>query len=155
MKYYIMFSIAAVCLLNLFSCAAPSSEINPESEINQLWTSFNSSWNKMDAKACADFYSDDAVNIPPGSTIKNGKQEIEAFYSGLFAANLSADYRHEVISIVGAGNIAIEQGQFKVDWTRKDSTTWTFNARTLTHWEKDEQGEWKIQAFMYNNPPQE
>ena len=83
-----------------------------------------------------------------------GRDQIREFYNMLFASNISSNYEHQINSLSTSSNTAIEYGAFKVDWVRNDSSTWTYHARTVTHWIKSNEGEWQIQMFLFNNPPE-
>jgi len=150
--------ICILCCL-LISCTQPA-EHNPEAhqeksrkEIRETWDEFGQSWEAEDAKKLMTFYTVDGINIPPESDIKMGRAEIKEFYELLFSNNLSSDYTHWIDQIQIFGNHAIEQGHFSVDWVGNDSTSWVFDARSLTHWVKNPEGDWQIQEFIFNRPP--
>lgn len=160
LRFFIL--ILCICL----SCSQPVEEPveqakeNPEEniekfrqEIKATWDQFADSWEAEDAKKLMTYYTVDGINIPPNSDINMGRAEIKEFYESLFAANLKSAYTHKVDQIQIFGEHAIEQGNFSVDWMRNDSSTWVFDARSMTHWVKSEDGEWKIQEFIFNRPP--
>lgn len=147
--------IICICL----SCTQQV-EYNPEEhqeksrkEIRATWDQFAETWEAKDARKLMTYYTVDGINIPPSSDIKMGRASIKEFYETLFSQNLKADYRHTIDQIQIFGEHAVEQGHFSVDWMRNDSTSWVFDARSLTHWVKSEDGDWKIQEFMFNRPP--
>ena len=156
MKIYsiILFLIAGLTI----GCQEQPETIDTEiasKEIRSAWDGFIERWEDEDAKACAGYYTESAVNIPPSFKANKGRQEIEEFYKFLFDNNLSSDYKHTINQLDFAGNHAFEMGQFEVHWTRNDSTEWTYYARTMAHWKKNDEGEWKIDKFLFNNPPAE
>lgn len=143
----------------LMSCT-PQVEQNSEDiqqkslqEITATWEGFAQSWEAEDAKKLMTYYTVDGINIPPASSIKMGRAAIKEFYETLFSANLKSEYSHSIDQIQIFGEHAVEQGHFSVDWMRNDSTSWVFDARSLTHWVKNQEGEWKIQEFIFNRPP--
>lgn len=140
-------------ILFLFSCSQPENTEQDKAEIQNNWTSFKQNWEAENAPGCVAFYTEEAINVPPEFSIRKGKEEIQSFYEMLFSNNLSSDYTHESISLEITKDHAIEFGNMTVDWTRNDSTTWTYYARTLTHWKKNKAGDWKIDKFLFNNPP--
>lgn len=128
-------------------------DIKPE--ILESWQSFISAWENEDARGCAEHYLPDGKNIAPESPVRGSRDEIAKFYDFLFSNHLESDYQHEILELTHADGQAFEIGAFQVDWTRNDSTQWTFNARSSTHWIKDVEGNWKIKSFMFNLPPEE
>lgn len=130
----------------------PSQEIQPK--IRKNWDQFINAWESEDATACASFYTDEGINVPPSAKANEGKKAIESFYKFLFDNNISSKYTHTIIDIDGDESQVIEYGKFSVDWMRNDSTEWTYYARTMTQWINDN-GTWKIDKFLFNNPPEE
>ena len=153
MKTRITFLAFALILL---SCG--QQEINLDEQVKPLlrvkWDTFTNAWEQEDARTCAAVYVDDGVNIPPQWEVNNGIPEIEKFYDFLFDNNISSEYQHDILSISGDTKNIIEMGKFKVNWVRNDSTSWTYYARTMTHWINVE-GDWKIKTFIFNNPPED
>ena len=127
-------------------------DIKPELRAN--WDTFIEAWEREDASGCSSIYLEDGINIPPLLKENNGRNEIEAFYQYLFENNLKSEYTHDIISLDGNTQNIIERGKFKVYWTRNDTTTWTYYARSLTHWQYNE-GKWMIKSFVFNNPPED
>ena len=80
---------------------------------------------------------------------------IAEFYDFLFTNNIQSKYTHEIIDFDATEKHVIEQGKFNVEWLSNDSTEWTFKARSLTHWTKEEDGKWRIKRFVFNMPPQD
>ncbi len=121
--------------------------------IRKNWDQFIESWESEDASACAAFYTENGINIPPSANENNGRSAIEEFYKFLFDNNQSSEYQHEILALSGNNEALVEYGKFQVEWTRNDSTIWTYYARTMTHW-VNEEGNWRINKFIFNNPPE-
>lgn len=125
-----------------------------ETDINAIWQAFTIKWEEKDATGCASFYLPDGLNIPAGFPVAKGQNEIELFYANLFNNHKASTYTHRSHYISNQGSLAIELGEFVVDWIRLDGSKWTFKARSLTHWEKDSQGQWRIKSLLFNSPPE-
>lgn len=140
-----------------FGCATDPSELHSHDVdaiqplIRAQWDAFIEAWEQNDAAGCAAFYTEDARHIPPNSDINVGRDAIAAFYETLFLDHISSDYSHTIRSLFVCHELAIEEGQFQVEWTRDDSTTWSFAARSHAHWVLEDE-EWKIQTFIFNLP---
>ena len=149
-----LFCLAAISV-GCSNTQAPVDKATVQAEIDQRWTGFINAWEAEDAKACAEFYTENSINVPPGGEIKKGKKSIQDFYQFLFDNNLSSKYEHKSLDLNVAGNLATELGEFKVDWTSNDSTEWTFRARSMCLWKKSDTGNWEMDQFVFNNPPNE
>lgn len=144
-----------ILLFVLTACQRSEKPISAESARTVLranWDAFSSAWENEDAEKCASFYAQDARNIPPGMEPKEGKEAIRDFYQMLFDNNLSSEYNHQTVNIDVAGADLIEEGAFKVNWVRNDSSTWTYETRSIAHWVQNEDGRWLIKKFLFNNP---
>ena len=146
---------AFLFVFGLSACNPHEKHDDPTDELQKLWNDFADAWNSLDAQTCASFYSHDAVNIPPELVIRNGREDIQSFYEWLFSMHSAAEYRHQILSVSRSGNMAVERASFSVNWTRNDGSTWIFNARSITQWEKDDEGRWMIKTFIFNAPPAE
>ena len=143
----------------LFSCAEETTPIDVDAikkEVRAQWDAFEVAWENEDARTCGTFYTAGSMNVPPQSKTLVGREEIADFYQFLFDSNLSSDYNHRMLDfeVYGNGKNALEYGYFSVDWTRNDSTTWQYSARSMTHWERGNDEKWYIKRFIFNNPPE-
>ena len=143
--------IALAFLTN--SCGQANTQSNSNtvpSIIDQKWQEFVTAWENEDAATCASFYYSDALNVPNAMPVNRGRESIESFYDSLFEANRSSQYNHQTQSISFSENLAVEYATFTVDWVSNEGDEWTYRARALIHWRKDENGDWLIQHFVYN-----
>jgi uncharacterized protein (TIGR02246 family) len=151
-QYGFFLLLAGTCV----HCAeAPATTPDPTQDIRAQWDRFVLHWENEAADSLAAFYTEDGINVPPELAPNQGREEIQAFYDFLFNNNLSSEYEHRIESLAATGNQAVEYGTFTVDWVRNDSTTWTFQGRSLTHWTRTVDGDWQIAAFLFNTPPTE
>lgn len=137
---------------------APNNALAQESKqqsIKASWDQFIDHWHKQDAEGCASFYAEDGVNIPPGFPINAGRKEIAQFYKFLFDQNQRSYYQHQIEAIEDFGDQLVERGSFTVEWVKKDGADWKFEARSLTHWIRSDDGKWQIQTFIFNESPKE
>lgn len=151
-----IFALGLLPVMTFFqACSQPVEAVSdPTDEIRRIWAGFVSNWEAGDARACAAVYAENAINIPPGFGVNQGRQAIGDFYEFLFAANPGRRYSHTVHSVSYSGNMAVELGEFRADWITADGEEWTYHARSLTHWEKDASGKWKIRSLLFNQPPE-
>lgn len=151
MKFKTTCFIAPIYFILLCSQLAYSQEYQEKKNaIQSIWNEFALKWEAFDAKGCAEFYLPDGLNIPPSLPENRGREAIGNFYQMLFDNHLSASYSHEVLEAMAIDEGIIERGKFTVKWVRKDQSEWTFHARSLTHWVKDEAGKWKVRTLLFN-----
>ncbi len=122
--------------------------------IAQRWQAFIVAWENEDAEACARFYLQDGVNVPPQLPANQGRENIQAFYAWLFSMNQSSVYRHLSSQLHISSGMAVEYAAFEVDWVPNAGDPWTYFARCMVHWVKDEDGLWYISGLYFNTPPQ-
>lgn len=155
-SYFKKYLLFLVLFLSLTSCQESKEEMqNPTADIRNQWDIFIAHWENKDAPALANLYTENGLNIPPGLKINNGRDEIAEFYNMLFTNHASSQYQHFIHSLSYKSDMAIEYGQFIVDWVRHDGKEWTYNARSATHWEKSDDGKWRIKLLVFNTPPEE
>ena len=130
-----------------------NNESHPEEAITKSWIEFGNHWEQEAVEELVLLYTEDGMNVPPEGEILIGREAISGFYEFLFSNHLPSTYRHEIKSIQAADSMAIEYGEFTVNWVRNDSTPWTFSGRSMTHWVKVEGDKWQIKKFLFNSPP--
>jgi ketosteroid isomerase-like protein len=126
-----------------------------KNEINNNWDQFIEYWEGEDVANLVSMYTEDGINVPPGFKKNTGRAEITEFYTFLFSNNKSSKYKHEIKSIRIESKMAIEYGEFEVEWIRNDGSEWVYRGRSMTHWVLSEEGDWKIKMFLFNNPPED
>lgn len=122
-------------------------------ELEEVWESFISFWERLDARACAAFYWEDGINVPPQLPENRGRKAIEDFYRDLFSQHQSAKYVHKTHKLDAYQDHLIEYGEFSVDWVTKNGDPWKYKARTMVYWKKDDNGLWKIKQLIFNQAP--
>lgn len=152
-KFAFLLLLPALALIQACDQSRESAS-DPTDEIREVWDTFVKNWEAGDAKACAAAYAENAVNVPPNFKVNQGRKDIEDFYAFLFASNPGRKYNHTIHSVSFSDQMVVELGAFQADWVRDDGTEWSFQARSLTHWEKGPDGAWKIKSFMFNQPPE-
>jgi uncharacterized protein (TIGR02246 family) len=152
---YNIFTFLYLFAFLFFSCATSATAEDPTSAIRSQWDQFIEHWQAERAAELSGMYTVDGVNVPPGFKVNRGREEIEAFYDMLFQSNTSSKYGHSIHSLSHEGNFAVEYGEFQVEWIHNDGTEWNFKSRSVTHWLRGEDGDWRINLFIFNQPPSE
>lgn len=152
LRFYLSY-ILAVMLVLISGCATQN--YDARTEIRGQWDKFVLAWEQEDADKLVAMYTEDGLNVPPGSKENKGRVQILEFYNMLFENNASSNYEHQINTLFYESNTAIEYGNFEVSWVRNDSSKWTYQARSTTHWVRSAEGNWQIKMFLFNNPPSE
>jgi uncharacterized protein (TIGR02246 family) len=124
--------------------------IDIQSDIRKADDAFESTFRQGDAAGIAEFYTLDAMLLPPGSDFVKGKEAIRDFWKkamdmgikeaelNILEVELHDDTTIEVghYKLMGGGKV-MDQGKYIVIW-------------------KQEGGQWKVHRDMWNNsqPPQ-
>ncbi len=154
MQWFYRGLLVSCILLFFLSCRDESYKTEQtQAELRAVWNEFIDHWENEDAEACSKIFAKECVYLPPKYEELNGRSAIASLYLRLFRENLSSRYEHEILSIERTDDLAIERGYFTVYWIANDSTAWSYEARSLTHWIRQRKGNWKIKQIMFNNPP--
>ena len=96
-------------------------------------------------------YTEDGRLLPPGSDVVSGRDDIAAFWQGVFDTGV-ANARLETVEVEDHGDTAIETGRFApsdVDGETVDQGTF------LVVWKNDD-GAWRLHRDIWNsNTPAE
>ncbi|PWN07504.1 YybH family protein [Rhodohalobacter mucosus] len=154
-KYTLPFVLVSLILFGGCTGSNPDTETDADSipaAIESNWQQFVDAWESEDAAACAALFKENALHVPNGLPVNEGRESIAAFYSMLFDSNQSSRYSHQTESISFSDNLAVEYATFSVNWIDNEGEEWTYLSRALIQWKKDESGNWLIENFFYNQP---
>jgi uncharacterized protein (TIGR02246 family) len=101
----------------------------------------------------ADFYTDDALLIPPDETIVRGKQAIAEWYENEFKKAPPIESPKVILEDIEIfGNLAFIRGNFilKFEGETADKPI-VQNLRFITIWRKQPDGNWKFYCDIWNN----
>lgn len=125
----------------LLFAASASAKDNP---IVVRMTEFAKAYNEKDAQAVSEFYTPEAVLLPPRSNALVGRKPIAAHFAKAFKRGVAAlDYKILKIEQVGP-ETAIEIGQAQVKVGEQRVTSRSFHV-----W-KNSGGTWQLSYDMYH-----
>ena len=134
--------LAAAAAVSLSACSGmPTSTEGVTSGIERFRVAFN----KQDAAGVAAEYASDGKILPPGRPMIVGKERIQAFWQGSFAAGLTSITKKPV-DLVVAGDLAVETSTYVVvhkgqEISGKDTLVWRRGADNV----------WIIVSDIWNN----
>lgn len=106
-----------------------------------------------DGAKLADFYTDDALLIPPDEPIVRGKQAIAEWYENEFKKAPPIENPKVILEDIEVfGNLAFIRGNFilKFEGETADKPI-VQNLRFITIWRKQPEGNWKFYCDIWNN----
>ena len=150
----ILFPFAAV--LVVAGCASPS--FNPAVEQQRLlqrdaeWAAIASAG--KDVEKTISYFSDDAVMIPPGQPIVEGKAAIRAFTASSFQTpGFNIRWKSENPVFSPDGKLAYMRGTNATTVPGPNGTLLTLPGRGVTVWRLDPDGQWRCVVDIWNDPP--
>lgn len=141
-------AVGTLLFLTFSHCMQGSKDVS--GEITTVNQGFMESFNQGDAKALVSNYTADAKLYPSNSDVVTGTDAIEGFWSAVMKMGIKKA-QMETVSAESYGNIAIEEGRYKL-FVEGDIVA--DQGKYLVTWAKVD-GKWKIQRDIWNtnNPP--
>lgn len=97
-------------------------------------------------------YADDAVWLPPGEPVVQGKTAIRAGWSQFLATpGLSIDWHIEKVDVARAGDMAYTFYKYELKIQGQDGNVSTDHGKDLAVWKKQSDGSWKMVADTFNS----
>lgn len=137
-----MASFFLVCLM-VNSCTQGPTDVT--SEIKGANKSFMEAFNNGDAEAVASHYTENGSLYPPNSDVLTGYETIATFWGGAMSMGVGKVLL-ETITAEGYGNIAIEEGRYKL-FAPGDMLI--DHGKYIVTWEKQD-NKWKLVKDIWN-----
>jgi len=140
----------------LASCGAP--RFDPAAEGKRLLAR-DAEWAAMatagkDVDKIVSYWTDDAVVVPPGQPVVEGKVALRAFVeSSLKMPGFSIHWKSEKPAFSPDGKWATLQGTNEMTMTGPDGKTITMKGRAVTVWRLEPDGQWHCAFDIWNEPP--
>jgi ketosteroid isomerase-like protein len=119
---------------------------NLAEKLNQNW---NTLFNKGDAKAVAQLYSETAILSPGNGQILKGKIEVETLFQSFVDGGVH-NHAIEVVDSYREGNTLYQVSNWSASGQESDGVTPTFGGVVTLVSKLNEQGEWKLQLHSWN-----
>ena len=144
--------------LLLASCApADEAKTAPASatveELGQMNRDFAAALNAKDAALAASYYAEDAVVIPPGQAMVQGRAAIEAFWKAGIEQGGVRDASVETIKAESSGDIGYEIGSFVLTVNGPDGNPVQEHGRYIELLKRGADGKWYSTAGIWNAAP--
>lgn len=139
-------AIAGATLLAMPALADPAAEI--EARVG----AFEDAYGSGDPAAVADLYTADAMAMPPGGPIVEGRDGITQVWRGAMEGGLKA-LDLTPLEIEVQGDTAYEVGEFAGTMTSGGAET-TVPGKYIVVWRRED-GEWRLHRDIWNMSPTE
>jgi ketosteroid isomerase-like protein len=107
-----------------------------------------------DVERILSFWGDDALVLPPGQPLVEGKEAIRAFVAqSLKIPGFKIHWVSEKISFSPDGQLAYMRGTNETTLTGPDGKLMTVRGRGITVWRRDPDGQWRCIIDIWNEPP--
>ncbi|MHC4508242.1 MAG: YybH family protein [Planctomycetota bacterium] len=134
-----------------------SAEQDDVMAIRKCQEEFPAAHSYKDGARLAEFYTDDALLIPPDEPIVRGKQAIAEWYEHqLRKDQLIENPKVTLEEVEVCGNLAFNRGNFILKFKGETADKpITLNLRFITIWRKQPNGSWKFYRDIWNTnaPP--
>ncbi len=153
-----IFKISFICLISLFVFYGCSQNQKPDltaqdiakvrKDIEQTWKQFIVKWEQGDAVAVADFYTDDAINMPLINLTQKGKDEIATLFTDMLSTNKIDVVSQNVNEVFVHENMVYEFGTLEQIVKPRDAEATTQKFRYISVFKKQSDGSWKFHRWM-------
>lgn len=158
MKAKIFLSLFALLSgLAMVSCQSPQEAVQEEvMDLAQVRQSieasnlrFGEAVRQGDAAALAALYTDDARLLPPNSEMIQGKDGVQAFWTGGLQMGIK-DAVLTTLDVVGMGDAVCEIGQYALTIQPEGQGAIGDKGKYLVVWKKAADGAWKLHVDIWN-----
>ena len=114
-----------VCLANSDGASTPTETVSNsedlEAQVRAASAAWDDAFNAADLERLIGLYNENAVSMPPGLPLLDGRAAIEADFEWFFD-NFTAHHETTIVALEIAGNLAVEQGQYTMMFTPRDGS---------------------------------
>jgi uncharacterized protein (TIGR02246 family) len=115
---------------------------------------FAAALNAKDAKAAAALYTMDAVLIPPGESIVQGRDAIEEYWRGALELGGVREVTVETMDALSSGSLGYETGSFVLTADGPDGTPVIDKGRYIELLRREPDGTWRSSHGIWNASPE-
>lgn len=147
----LLFAVAAVagCSRPTFDSAAEAAALLKR---DAEWASVASAG--QDVEKIVSYWSDDALLVPPGQAVVEGKAALRAFVAGTQKIpGFHIRWASEKVSFSPDGQLAYMRGTNETSFNGPDGKPTTVLGRGVTVWRRERDGQWRCVVDIWNEPP--
>ena len=156
----------ALAILALFLSSCQPTPIGPQpltdadkQKMTEKREAFVKAFLAKDASAVAEFYTEDAILLPPNTEMVRGKTSIQEFQEAFFKGQESTELTLTPVEVFGVDYLAYEVGTYTLTMVPAGSDSPVSDTgKYVEALKKQADGSWKIAADIWNSdqpPPQQ
>ena len=97
------------------------------------------------------YYADDAMSMPPNSTMLKGKEAIKAFSTQMMQSGMKmSNVKFTTVEVDASGKVAYEVGNYEMDIAIPVMGKMRDQGKYVAIWKQQADGSWKVHAEMWN-----
>jgi len=151
-------ALLLVSVFALNACSGPEVPVETEAsasriELGQMNRDFAAALNAKDAKAAAALYAEDAVLIPPGEPIVQGRPAIEEYWREALESGGIRDVSVETMDAQSSGPLGYETGSFVLTVNGPDGEPMVDRGRYIELLRREPDGTWRSTHGIWNASP--
>jgi uncharacterized protein (TIGR02246 family) len=139
---------AAVLATPMLILAATAQARDIKADIDAANAKWVAAFNKGDAAAVAQLYTEQATALPPGAPMAKGRAAIQAFWQGAIQSGLT-NASLKALQVDQFGTAAREIGQFSLDALNAQKQTVHVEGKYVVLWRRVG-GSWKLDTDIWN-----
>lgn len=110
--------------------------------------------NGKDVEKIISYWTDDALVVPPGQPVVEGKAAIRAFVAdSLKIPGFKIHWVSKEVSFSPDGQLAYMRGTNETTVPGPDGKLMTIPGRSVTVWRREPDGQWRCAVDIWNAPP--
>jgi ketosteroid isomerase-like protein len=149
----VAFAVAAIVLPVTRPTVAASPTATPET-LEQLEAEFMKAAAQKGSQGYMSYYADDAVEVPNGAPLIQGKSEIAKAMGFLDDKNNSLLWTPIGADISSSGDLGYTYGAFEFHSKDKDGKPVVHHGKYTSIWKRQKDGSWKVVLDMGNASPE-
>jgi ketosteroid isomerase-like protein len=110
---------------------------------------FGEAFRQGDSGALAALYTGEAILLPPNLDMIQGKEGVEAFWSGAMKMGVK-DAVLSTVNLVVMGDLVCEIGKYKLTIQPEGQEAFEDQGKYLVIWKQDVDGNWKLHIDIWN-----
>jgi uncharacterized protein (TIGR02246 family) len=148
-------SLQALVFLGIISISGPHAADDSDlsvarREIHEAHQSYSAALKSGDAAAIASHFTEDAVLLPQGAEMQQGRSAIQQWFAGLLSMATFQKFTVTTVDVILVGDTAVETGVFRMSLPAEESSG---IGKYLMVWKRSGDGKWKILRDMFNMSP--
>lgn len=138
--------LAVLFMAAFFISSCTQGPVDVTTEIEEANKAFVNTRKSGDPEAMSMLYTSDAKLLPANGALVDGREAIKAYWSTSMAQEASSELELETVSAEGYGDMAIEEGRYKVSVGSQEVDM----GKYIVTWKK-EGGQWKLHQDIWNS----